>query len=138
MRRYREFIQNHAGKIIIITFVLTIIFATRLPSLKIENDPGKFAPPPDHPVIKNLKAFEAQFGSGKPLILGIESDSLLSPSALETVKRLTEAISRLESVRNVYSLANARRIYWVPTLGAYSPRLGPLSGKKSHDCASLT
>jgi predicted RND superfamily exporter protein len=57
---------------------------------------------------------------------------------LETVKRLTEAISRLESVRNVYSLANARRIYWVPTLGSYSPRLGPLSGKKSHDSASIT
>jgi hypothetical protein len=50
--------------------LLTIIFATRLPSLKIENDPGKFAPPPDHPVI--TKAFESQFGSGKLLILGIE------------------------------------------------------------------
>ncbi len=112
----QRIVETRPRLILVLTALLSAFFIACLPSLRIENVPGKLDIPIDDPIRVQLKAFEEEFGAGEALIVGVDAGRELDAGAFEVVRSLTEEIAALEGVDRVLSATNAVELDWVPSI----------------------
>jgi uncharacterized protein len=124
VNRFIRIVRGRAGGIVLLTLLLTAVFASALPFLEVHNPSEKYDLPEQDPVARDFRRLQALFGDQEVVIVGIRLDAVVDPAGMQLLDRLTRRLERLGAVARVASLANANWIYWhtVP------PLIGPLYG----------
>lgn len=63
----------------------------------------------DDPELVTYRAFLETFQTDELVVVGVFAEDVFAPSTLDSIDRLTEALSKVKGVRRVRSLSNARR-----------------------------
>ncbi len=88
------------------SLALTIVLGLDALGLRIESALENVVPAGD-PAIAYYQEVRATFGSDDVAVVGLRADDVLSPQTLATIKRVTDALARLDGVEAVISLTNA-------------------------------
>jgi predicted RND superfamily exporter protein len=111
IHRYVHFIIRWRMSVILSLAVISIYFASHIPSLKVNVDTPRFLPQ-DHPYVVAQNELEQTFGGRDIVAIGVfpRAGDIYRPSVLAKVARITEKIDSLSGVirSNVMSLS-ARR-----------------------------
>ncbi len=99
MNRLTAFSINHPKLTIVLSLLVTLLFATQLPRVKTDTDPKNMLPASSDVRVGNDRV-EKNFGLHKDVIvLGIVNpETIFNQTTLEKVGRLTDSISRLPGV----------------------------------------
>jgi predicted RND superfamily exporter protein len=127
---------RHPRSVLLVIAALTLLFAMRIPALKIYTDFADLLPQ-EHPYIQLHNGIKDTFGGANVLVIGIEftDGDLFSSENLATIDRVTQAVDSLPGVNHnlVSSLThrNSRKI-WLTEVGSinsepyYQSEFGPL------------
>jgi len=127
---------RHPRSVLMIIAALTLLFAMRIPALKIYTDFADLLPQ-EHPYIQLHNGIKDTFGGANVLVIGVEftEGDLFSNENLATIDRVTQAVDSLPGVNHnlVSSLThrNSRKI-WLTEVGSinsepyYQAEFGPL------------
>ncbi|MCQ2044628.1 MULTISPECIES: RND family transporter [Stutzerimonas stutzeri group] len=127
---------RHPRSVLMIIAALTLLFAMRIPALKIYTDFADLLPQ-EHPYIQLHNSIKDTFGGANVLVIGVEftEGDLFSNENLATIDRVTQAVDSLPGVNHnlVSSLThrNSRKI-WLTEVGSinsepyYQAEFGPL------------
>ncbi|WP_313025418.1 efflux RND transporter permease subunit [Pseudomonas lopnurensis] len=127
---------RHPRSVLMIIAALTLLFAMRIPALKIYTDFADLLPQ-EHPYIQLHNSIKDTFGGANVLVIGVEftEGDLFSNENLATIDRVTQAVDSLPGVNHnlVSSLThrNSRKI-WLTEVGSinsepyYQSEFGPL------------
>jgi len=94
-------IVRHRVWILVTVGLLTVLFASQIRNLKIVIDPAALLPQ-QHPNVIGTNLAERLFGSKYVVVVGVspaDGGSALRPEVLETVARLTQALSNVPGVK---------------------------------------
>ena len=131
---------RHPRSVLLVIAALTLLFATRIPALKIYTDFADLLPQ-QHPYIQLHNGIKDTFGGANVLVIGVEFEDgdLFSNANLATIDRLTQGVDSLPGVNHnlVSSLThrNSRKI-WLTEVGSinsepyYQPEFGPLDDEQ--------
>ncbi len=110
MERIADFILSNRRPVLIIAVLL--VFASVFPILNVKADfslEGFF--PENDPTIDAYQRFSDEYGrDDNVIVIGIESDDVLSESFLADLRELTTALSGIENVTEVRSIFDAQRL----------------------------
>ncbi|WP_313054567.1 efflux RND transporter permease subunit [Pseudomonas lopnurensis] len=127
---------RHPRSVLMVIAALTLLFAMRIPALKIYTDFADLLPQ-EHPYIQLHNGIKDTFGGANVLVIGVEftEGDLFSNENLATIDRVTQAVDSLPGVNHnlVSSLThrNSRKI-WLTEVGSinsepyYQSEFGPL------------
>ncbi|CAN5568976.1 MMPL family transporter [soil metagenome] len=133
MDRFVQLVRRRADGIVLLTLLVTALFAGALPFLEIHNPSEKYELPQEDPVARDFRRLQALFGEQEVVILGIAFESVIALAEMQLLDRLTRELEQREGIANVASLANASWIYWhtVP------PLIGPLYRPQLEDPSAM-
>ena len=106
MRRYAEFLLDHKLLFICILALISIVFMSNLPSIKINDNFDALAFQND-PTFKLLNKFYDEFGYDEIVLVAFNDDNILTKKNLDLIDRLDKKIREFEEVEEVISLTNA-------------------------------
>lgn len=109
MERLARNITSNPKKIIFAFILITIIFANRLPLLKI-NTSTKSLVAKDVSYRLFYEEVKKDFGNEEVIILVLESENIFSYEKISKIKELTETIEELNYIDEVKSIINAKHI----------------------------
>lgn len=115
-------IFNHPRKVLAVIAVLTLMFALRIPGLKIYTDFADLLPQ-QHPYIELHNSIKDSFGGANVLVVGIEFQhgDIFSNDNLAKIDRITQAVDSLPGVNHnlVSSVThrNSRKV-WLTEVGS--------------------
>lgn len=122
MHSLEVWIFNNPRKVLAAIALLTLIFALRIPGLKIYTDFADLLPQ-QHPYIELHNSIKDSFGGANVLVVGIAFDEgdIFSNDNLATIDRITHAVDSLPGVNHnlVSSVThrNSRKI-WLTEVGS--------------------
>lgn len=122
MHSLEVWIFNNPRKVLAAIALLTLIFALRIPGLKIYTDFADLLPQ-QHPYIELHNSIKDSFGGANVLVVGIAFDEgdIFSNANLATIDRITHAVDSLPGVNHnlVSSVThrNSRKI-WLTEVGS--------------------
>ena len=122
MHSLEVWIFNNPRKVLVAIALLTLIFALRIPGLKIYTDFADLLPQ-QHPYIELHNSIKDSFGGANVLVVGIAFDEgdIFSNANLATIDRITHAVDSLPGVNHnlVSSIThrNSRKI-WLTEVGS--------------------
>lgn len=131
---------RHPRTVLLVIAALTLMFATRIPALKIYTDFADLLPQ-QHPYIQLHNSIKDNFGGANVLVIGVEFEDgdLFSNENLATIDRITQGVDSLPGVNHnlVSSLThrNSRKI-WLTEVGSinsepyYQSEFGPMSAEQ--------
>ncbi len=103
MQHFAKYITTYPKIVIAVGLLITAMFATQLPKLRVDASiKGNF--PPNFPAKLAIDELEDIFGGSEIVLLGIESSNIYDPHTLSIIQRLSEEIEDLEVVDDVASL----------------------------------
>jgi predicted RND superfamily exporter protein len=112
LKRYAETLVRFRWPVLVLTLLATVLMASRIPTLKLDNDPDLWAPQ-NHEFIKTTHVLEKIFGGRNFTVIGVVplKGDIYTPAVLEKIRRIQAGVEALpEAVKhNVVSLA-ARRV----------------------------
>ncbi|WP_404364918.1 RND family transporter [Marinobacter sp.] len=115
-------IFNNPRKVLSLIAILTLVFALRIPGLKIYTDFADLLPQ-QHPYIELHNSIKDTFGGANVLVVGVEFEQgdIFTNENLATIDRVTQAVDNLPGVNHnlVASVThrNAREI-WLTEVGS--------------------
>jgi len=115
----RPVVERHAKWTVAVTLLVSLVFACFLPHLRFENAPGKLDLPADDPVQADRDEFEARFGGGRTLLIGLQFEQRIDTGAVRIVRQLADSMVQLEGVTSVTSIATATKFQWMPSMGVH-------------------
>ena len=118
----KPIVQRHARATIIITSLLTVLFAFFLPRLNFENVPGKLDLPTDSPARIDRDRFESRFGRGELVLIALDFGQPIVAGDIGKIRELTDTIGAMTGVISVFSITNAVKFGWVSSFGVYGLR----------------
>jgi predicted RND superfamily exporter protein len=101
-----EFSVNRPKTVILFTLILTLLFASQFPRIKIDTDPENMLSESE-PVRVFHQQVKEDFGIDELIVLGIvRDDGIFHTESLEKIKKITDAILKIKGVlsNNVISL----------------------------------
>ncbi|MGH7230527.1 MAG: efflux RND transporter permease subunit [Nitrospiraceae bacterium] len=108
VRRYITFIVRYRLAVIVITLVVSVLFASKIGNLRVVVDPNDNLPQ-EHPYVIATNEIERIFGGRNLVVIGVESISgdIFQPAILDKLARITNAVLEIPGVvrSNVISLA---------------------------------
>ncbi|PAU85858.1 transporter [Pseudomonas sp. WN033] len=122
MHNLEVWIFNNPRKVLAAIALLTLMFALRIPGLKIYTDFADLLPQ-QHPYIELHNSIKDSFGGANVLVVGIAFDEgdIFSNANLATIDRITHAVDSLPGVNHnlVSSIThrNSRKI-WLTEVGS--------------------
>jgi uncharacterized protein len=122
MHGLEVWIFNNPRKVLAAIALLTLLFAMRIPGLKIYTDFADLLPQ-QHPYIELHNSIKDSFGGANVLVVGVAFDEgdIFSNENLATIDRITHAVDNLPGVNHnlVTSLThrNSRKI-WLTEVGS--------------------
>lgn len=140
LRTLNNRIFAHPKTFLVMTLLITIFFATRIPMLKIYSDFADLLPQ-SHPYIKLHNEIKESFGGANVIIVGVEVEKgdIFSNETLARIHRITQAIDSLPGINHnlVASVThrNTRKV-WLSEDGNinsesyYDPMVTDLSAEK--------
>jgi len=99
---------RHPWRVILLFAALSAAFGAGLRGLELDNSPESLVPP-DLPAKLLLDRARDTFGGGDMELAALEGE-IWTPAALEQLRAATEAVSGIEGVKRVTSLASAKRM----------------------------
>ena len=104
-----KFILNYRLYLIILVGLITVFFASKIPSLKLSYDFANVVPP-DDPEMVYLKEFKGRFGEdGNVLVIGMQDSSLYKAENFRRYKYMSEEMGRIKGIKSVLSLPLLQR-----------------------------
>ncbi len=99
---------KHPWLIILTILGITLLFAFKLPNLKIDNNYFNFVPK-NQPSLIATKEMEKQFGSQNIMDLAVQAKegSIISKDGISLIKSLTEKLAEIKNVKSVISITNS-------------------------------
>ncbi|MEE3157175.1 MAG: transporter, partial [Pseudomonadota bacterium] len=130
---------NNPRKVLAAIALLTLLFALRIPGLKIYTDFADLLPQ-EHPYIELHNSIKDSFGGANVLVVGVAFDNgdIFSNANLATIDRVTQAVDNLPGVNHnlVTSVThrNSRKI-WLTEVGSINsePYFDPQNGNYSDE-----
>ncbi|WP_226686174.1 efflux RND transporter permease subunit [Stutzerimonas stutzeri] len=131
---------RHPRTVLLVIAALTLLFATRIPGLKIYTDFADLLPQ-EHPYIQLHNGIKDTFGGANVLAVAVEFEQgdLFSNESLALIDRITQGVDNLPGVNHnlVSSLThrNSRKI-WLTEVGSinsepyYQSEFGPMSDEQ--------
>ncbi|EXF43936.1 RND family multidrug efflux transporter [Pseudomonas sp. BAY1663] len=97
---------RHPRSVLLVIVALTLLFATRIPALKIYTDFADLLPQ-QHPYIQLHNGIKDTFGGANVLVIGVEfaDGDLFSNANLATIDRLTQASTACPGSTTTWSAA---------------------------------
>ncbi len=108
METLSRFATRHPWTVVVIFLLVSLGLGLGLGKLQFDNSPESLVPP-DLPAKQMLDEVRDTFGSGEMAIAALEGD-IWTPEALTALQAVTEAVSEVDGVQRVTSLANAKRM----------------------------
>ena len=99
---------RHPWRVILAFLIISLGFGLGLKGLELDNSPESLVPP-DLPAKLLLDQARQTFGGGDMEFAALEGD-VWTPQALADLRKATVAVGRIEGVKRVTSLANAKRM----------------------------
>jgi len=132
--RFVEFVWKYPKSTLLIIAVITVIFAVRVPTVRIVSDFADLLPQ-DHPYIQLHNEIRDTFGGANNIIVAVTVDkgTIFTNETLDRIDRITLAVDALEGINHnlVTSLThrNVRKV-WFSGEGTVksSPYYDPLKG----------
>ncbi|MEN0063075.1 MAG: MMPL family transporter [Myxococcota bacterium] len=109
MNRLADLIVRLPWLFIGVFLVVTLAFATQLPSVEVDPE-VKNQLPPDMPARLNIEAIEAEFGGSEMALVVLSADDVLQRPVLEQLESIGDAIADLPFVVRVLSPFTLTRI----------------------------
>ncbi|MCK5312992.1 MAG: MMPL family transporter [Desulfobacteraceae bacterium] len=109
MINYRKIVNlllSNRLVILAIVFLITVSLGWQLEGIKISRD-LRVGLSDDDPEIKLLTQFREKFGEAELMVVVIESDNIFLQKNIAYIRKLTNEISKIQSVKNVISITNA-------------------------------
>lgn len=95
-----EFSVNRPKTVVLLTLILTVVFAAQFPRIIIDTDPENMLRE-DEPIRIFHQEVKRDFGINELIVLGIvRDDGIFQRDSLEKIKRITDAILRIKGVIN--------------------------------------
>ncbi len=111
IRRYFQFIVNHAYAVMLLIAGVTLFFLTQVGSVQTEIDPKQILPKA-HPYIETNTRIEELFGGGRVIVVGVvaKKGNIFTPTFLAKIDRLTAEIKKTPGIYsdNVLSIASRK------------------------------
>ncbi len=93
-----EFSLKRPRTVIFITLIITIIFASQFPKVRIDTDPENMLSP-DEPVRVFHNQVKKEFGINEMIVLGIvRDDGIFNPDTLKKISEITDRVKRIKGV----------------------------------------
>lgn len=93
-----EFSVNRPGIVIILTIILTILFSSMFPAIRIDTDPENMLRE-DEPIRVFHQKVKREFGINELIVLGIvREEGIFQKDSLHRIKRITDEILKLKGV----------------------------------------
>ena len=105
MEGFASFVIRHRLILLVVLAVLTVWLGVEAASIPVDTDVLNFLPDSD-PDVRFFKETGGKFGSNYINMVAMEADDLFSTEALSALRRLTQAIERVNGVRQVLGLTN--------------------------------
>lgn len=122
MERVYDLIIHRPKSILLLIFLLTGFFANHARHIHLDSSVESLLPK-DDPEKSYYDEIRQQFGSDEIGVIGVIADNIYTPSVLQKIQRLTDAIRQIPEVKNVISLTNAPDI--ITSVARESARLVP-------------
>ena len=106
MNAYLRWLVRHPGLVLAATVAVTAALGYCARGLRVESALENVLPAGD-PAIAYYDTVRATFGSDNAAVIGIKADDILDGSTLLKIKRVTEAVGRIEGVEAAISITNA-------------------------------
>lgn len=122
MQQLEAWLFANPRKVLVAILLLTLMFALRIPALKVYTDFANLLPQ-KHPYIELHNSIKDSFGGANVLVVGIafEDGDIFSNANLATIDRVTQAVDSLPGVNHnlVSSVThrNSRKI-WLTEVGS--------------------
>lgn len=131
MNKFAKVVTSHPKKIIFVFSLITLIFSTQIPLVKI-NTSTKSLVEEDVPCRLFYEDAKKTFGNEEIILLAIENTNIFLYETLVKIKELTESIEEMEHVSEVNSIINAKHIEGSDGMITVKPlfREIPKSGKE--------
>lgn len=110
--RFQAVIDKHAIWTVLITIIITLIFASFIPKLKFENNPDKFGLPNDDPVKIDRDSFESQFSPGELILIGLQFDNIINTNEVLLIRDLSLQLSKIDGIKSIKSIVDATEFEW--------------------------
>lgn len=113
----------HPWRVLLLLTVLTVVLTSGLSRLQVRNNQDSELPA-DDPIVRTNERLEEVFGDEEVVLIGVESDDVLSPGTLYKILAITEELGRVEGVLRdeVWSLATFQTVEERP----WGLEVGPL------------
>ena len=139
LHQLEMWIFNNPRKVLSLIAILTVMFALRIPGLKIYTDFADLLPQ-QHPYIELHNSIKDSFGGANVLVVGVafENGDIFTNENLAIIDRVTQAVDNLPGVNHnlVSSVThrNSRKI-WLTEVGSINsePYYDSTSGEYSED-----
>jgi predicted RND superfamily exporter protein len=102
-------VARHPWPFVILFVVTALLFASQLPRAQVDPE-VKNQIPKTFPARANLDRIEATFGGVDMLMVTLVADDVLAPKTLERIKRISDAMVKLDQVDRVLSLFELKDI----------------------------
>lgn len=122
LHQLEMWIFNNPRKVLSLIAILTVMFALRIPGLKIYTDFADLLPQ-QHPYIELHNSIKDSFGGANVLVVGVEFENgdIFTNENLAKIDRITQAVDNLPGVNHnlVSSVThrNSRKI-WLTEVGS--------------------
>ena len=116
-------VTSHPWRVLLLLTILTVVLGSGLPRLQVRNNQDSELPA-DDPIVRTNERLEEVFGDEEVVLIGVESDDVLSPGTLRKIVAITDELQRVEGVlrEEVWSLATFRTVQERP----WGLEVGPL------------
>ncbi len=119
MKRAVEFVVRHPWSVLLVTALVTAVFAVQMTRVRMVIDP-KTILPQHHPYVQLNNVIEEVFGGSRVVVLGIvpKHGDIFTPEVLATIKTLTDEVKKIPGIKeeNVVSLTD-RKVKFVTARG---------------------
>jgi predicted RND superfamily exporter protein len=130
--RIAELILRFRWPILIVTGLITAVFATLLPRLEADDDVLQFLPAED-PEIALFNRVNEKFGGLDVAIVGLEAHDMFTPKRLTEIRSLTRRLAQVDGVYDVLSFTEVPD----PQPGPVGLNVEPLVDRVPTDPAEL-
>jgi len=105
MKKLARLTIKYRWLIIALVFIITAFFGYQLKNLKVDSNIVDSLPKDDS-TVRLFKEVGNRYGGNQVGILIIESDNVLNPKTLESIKKITDTLSEIKGIFDITSLTN--------------------------------
>lgn len=109
MRNISRLIFEYPKTILFAVLLITVIFASFIPKLHIDNTVRAFVME-DDPELLYFDRYKEQFGTDEFIVIAFQRERIFDRKSLELIDRITRKVEDLDNVRDVISLTNVNNI----------------------------